>query len=585
MSNIILGIESSCDDTSAAVIRDGILLSNVIASQSVHEAFGGVVPELASRAHQQNIVPVVSEAIKRAGISKSDISAIAFTAGPGLIGSLLVGTSFAKGLATALDIPMVCVNHLHGHVLSHFIKEDESTEVPEFPYMCLLISGGNSQIIIVKDYNDMEILGQTIDDAAGEAFDKCAKVMGLPYPGGPHIDRLAAEGDATRFKFSKPHIPGLDYSFSGLKTSFLYTLRDEVKKDPDFIEKNKADLAASLQKTIIDILIDKLGKAVKEHPDLVQKYMGSVVGYRDNFFAALNSAVFSDGSFVYIPKGVRCPMELSTYFRINAANTGQFERTLIVADDDSYVSYLEGCTAPQRDENQLHAAIVEIVVHDRAEVKYSTVQNWYPGDAEGKGGIYNFVTKRGHCKGVDSKLSWTQVETGSAITWKYPSCILSGDNSTAEFYSVAVTNNYQQADTGTKMIHLGKNTRSTIVSKGISAGKSQNSYRGLVRVAEKAENARNYSQCDSLLLGSNCGAHTFPYMDIHNETAVVEHEATTSKISEDQLFYCNQRGIPTEDAIGLIVNGYAKEVINKLPMEFAVEAQKLLAISLEGSVG
>ena len=349
--------------------------------------------------------------------------------------------------------------------------------------------------------------------------------------------------------------------------------------------------SVSVKTTFRETLLEKgiifcsFSEAVKEHPDLVQKYMGSVVGYRDNFFAALNSAVFSDGSFVYIPKGVRCPMELSTYFRINAANTGQFERTLIVADDDSYVSYLEGCTAPQRDENQLHAAIVEIVVHDRAEVKYSTVQNWYPGDAEGKGGIYNFVTKRGHCKGVDSKLSWTQVETGSAITWKYPSCILSGDNSTAEFYSVAVTNNYQQADTGTKMIHLGKNTRSTIVSKGISAGKSQNSYRGLVRVAEKAENARNYSQCDSLLLGSNCGAHTFPYMDIHNETAVVEHEATTSKISEDQLFYCNQRGIPTEDAIGLIVNGYAKEVINKLPMEFAVEAQKLLAISLEGSVG
>ena len=314
-------------------------------------------------------------------------------------------------------------------------------------------------------------------------------------------------------------------------------------------------------------------------------YKRQVVGYRDNFFAALNSAVFSDGSFVYIPKGVRCPMELSTYFRINAANTGQFERTLIVADDDSYVSYLEGCTAPMRDENQLHAAIVEIVVLDRAEVKYSTVQNWYPGDAEGKGGVYNFVTKRGNCKGVDSKLSWTQVETGSAITWKYPSCILTGDNAVAEFYSVAVTNNYQQADTGTKMIHLGKNTRSTIVSKGISAGKSQNSYRGLVRVAERAENARNYSQCDSLLLGSQCGAHTFPYMDIHNETAVVEHEATTSKISEDQLFYCNQRGINTEDAIGLIVNGYAKEVINKLPMEFAVEAQKLLSISLEGSVG
>ena len=338
-------------------------------------------------------------------------------------------------------------------------------------------------------------------------------------------------------------------------------------------------------KSMDGIIFCSFSEAVREHPDLVQKYLGSVVGYRDNFFAALNSAVFSDGSFVYIPKGVRCPMELSTYFRINARNTGQFERTLIVADDDSYVSYLEGCTAPMRDENQLHAAIVEIVVHDRAEVKYSTVQNWYPGDAEGKGGVYNFVTKRGHCKGINSKLSWTQVETGSAITWKYPSCILSGDNSTAEFYSVAVTNNYQQADTGTKMIHLGKNTRSTIVSKGISAGRSKNSYRGLVRVAQKADNARNYSQCDSLLLGDKCGAHTFPYMDIHNETAIVEHEATTSKISEDQIFYCNQRGIPTEDAIGLIVNGYAKEVLNKLPMEFAVEAQKLLTISLEGSVG
>ena len=333
------------------------------------------------------------------------------------------------------------------------------------------------------------------------------------------------------------------------------------------------------------IVFCSISEAVKEHPELVKKYLGSVVPYTDNFFACLNSAVFTDGSFVYIPKGVRCPMELSTYFRINARNTGQFERTLIVAEEDSYVSYLEGCTAPQRDENQLHAAIVEIVVLKNAEVKYSTVQNWYPGDAEGRGGVYNFVTKRGHCKGVDSKLSWTQVETGSAITWKYPSCILSGDNSTAEFYSVAVTNNHQQADTGTKMIHLGKNTRSTIVSKGISAGKSENSYRGLVRVAQKADNARNYSQCDSLLLGDKCGAHTFPYMDIHNETAIVEHEATTSKISEDQIFYCNQRGISTEDAVGLIVNGYAKEVLNKLPMEFAVEAQKLLAISLEGSVG
>ena len=333
------------------------------------------------------------------------------------------------------------------------------------------------------------------------------------------------------------------------------------------------------------IIFCSMSEAVQEYPDLVRKYLGSVVNYRDNFFAALNTAVFSDGSFVYIPKGVRCPMELSTYFRINAANTGQFERTLIVADDNSYVSYLEGCTAPMRDENQLHAAIVEIIVNDNAEVKYSTVQNWYPGDAEGKGGVYNFVTKRGDCRGRGSKLSWTQVETGSAITWKYPSCILRGDNSQGEFYSVALTNNYQQADTGTKMIHLGKNTKSTIISKGISAGKSQNSYRGLVRVSKNADGARNYSQCDSLLLGNECGAHTFPYMDIHNNGAVIEHEATTSKISEEQLFYCNQRGIGTEEAIGLIVNGYAKEVLNKLPMEFAIEAQKLLSVSLEGAVG
>ena len=333
------------------------------------------------------------------------------------------------------------------------------------------------------------------------------------------------------------------------------------------------------------IIFSSMGEAIQEHPELVRKYLGTVVNYRDNFFAALNTAVFSDGSFVYIPKGVRCPRELSTYFRINAANTGQFERTLIIADDNSYVSYLEGCTAPMRDENQLHAAIVEIVVNENAEVKYSTVQNWYPGDAEGKGGVYNFVTKRGDCRGNNSKLSWTQVETGSAITWKYPSCILRGDNSQGEFYSVALTNNYQQADTGTKMIHLGKNTKSTIISKGISAGKSQNSYRGLVRVSKNSDNARNYSQCDSLLLGDKCGAHTFPYMDIHNNSAIVEHEATTSKISEDQLFYCNQRGIGTEEAIGLIVNGYAREVLNKLPMEFAVEAQKLLSVSLEGAVG
>ncbi len=335
----------------------------------------------------------------------------------------------------------------------------------------------------------------------------------------------------------------------------------------------------------LGVIFCSFSEAVKDYPDLVKQYLGTVVPYQDNFFAALNSAVFSDGSFVYIPKGVRCPMELSTYFRINAANTGQFERTLIIADDDSYVSYLEGCTAPMRDENQLHAAIVEIRAHERAEVKYSTVQNWYPGDKEGRGGIYNFVTKRGLCKGDHSKISWTQVETGSAITWKYPSCILAGDNSIGEFYSVAVTNNHQQADTGTKMIHIGKNTRSTIVSKGISAGYSQNSYRGLVRVSQGAENARNYTQCDSLLLSDHCGAHTFPYMDIKNDTAIVEHEATTSKINEDQIFYCNQRGIPTEEAVGLIVNGYAKEVMNKLPMEFAVEAQKLLQITLESSVG
>jgi len=333
------------------------------------------------------------------------------------------------------------------------------------------------------------------------------------------------------------------------------------------------------------IIFCSFSEAVKEHPSLVQKYLASVVPYTDNFFATLNSAVFSDGSFCYIPKGVRCPMELSTYFRINAANSGQFERTLLIADEEAYVSYLEGCTAPMRDENQLHAAVVEIVVERGAEVKYSTVQNWYPGDKDGKGGIFNFVTKRGICKGDDSKISWTQVETGSAITWKYPSCILRGNNSTGEFYSVAVTNNYQQADTGTKMIHIGRNTKSTIVSKGISAGFGQNSYRGLVKVLGKADGARNFSQCDSLLLGDKCGAHTFPYIEVDNPSAIVEHEATTSRIGEDQIFYCNQRGISTEDAIGLIVNGYAREVINKLPMEFAVEAQKLLQISLEGSVG
>lgn len=333
------------------------------------------------------------------------------------------------------------------------------------------------------------------------------------------------------------------------------------------------------------VIFCPISEAVREHPDLVRKYLGTVVPPTDNFFAALNSAVFGDGSFVYIPKGVRCPMELSSYFRINALNTGQFERTLIVAEDDSYVSYLEGCTAPQRDENQLHAAIVEIVAEENAEVKYSTVQNWYPGDKEGKGGVFNLVTKRALCRGNGSKVSWTQVETGSAITWKYPSCILKGDNSVGEFYSVAVTNNHQMADTGTKMIHTGRNTRSTIVSKGISAGYSENSYRGLVYLGKNAENARNYSQCDSLLIGDKCGAHTFPYADILNDTAIIEHEAMTSKISEDQLFYCQQRGIPEEEAIGLIVGGYAQEVMEKLPMEFAIEAKALLSISLEGSVG
>ena len=335
----------------------------------------------------------------------------------------------------------------------------------------------------------------------------------------------------------------------------------------------------------LGIIFCPISEALETHPELVRKYIGTVVPTNDNFYAALNSAVFSDGSFVYIPKGVRCPIELSTYFRINARNTGQFERTLIIADEGSYVSYLEGCTAPQRDENQLHAAVVELVAHDRAEIKYSTVQNWFPGDKDGNGGIYNFVTKRGICAGVDSKISWTQVETGSAITWKYPSVILKGDNSIGEFYSVAVTNNKQQADTGTKMIHIGRNTRSRIVSKGISAGVSQNSYRGLVKVLPVAQGARNFSQCDSLLIGDACGAHTFPYLEVANSSAIVEHEATTSKIGEDMLFYCNQRGIDTEAAVALIVNGYAREVLNQLPMEFAIEAQKLLAISLEGSVG
>ncbi|MGI6479228.1 MAG: Fe-S cluster assembly protein SufB [Salinivirgaceae bacterium] len=407
-------------------------------------------------------------------------------------------------------------------------------------------------------------------------------------------------------------IPEIDFQdiiyYAAPKQQAKYESLDEV--DPVLIETfNKLGIPLEEQKIFAGVAVDAVmdsisvkttfkttlaekgiifcsfSEAVQQHPDLVKKYLGKVVPPHDNYFAALNSAVFSDGSFVYIPKGVRCPMELSTYFRINAINTGQFERTLIIADDDSYVSYLEGCTAPMRDENQLHAAIVEIFAEERASVKYSTVQNWYPGDKNGVGGIYNFVTKRGICRGESSKISWTQVETGSAITWKYPSCILKGDNSVGEFYSVAVTNNFQQADTGTKMIHLGRNTKSTIVSKGISAGKSQNSYRGLVKVSKKADNSRNFSQCDSLLLGDKCGAHTFPYIDIQNDTSIVEHEATTSKIGEDQLFYCNQRGIDTEVAIGLIVNGYAREVLNKLPMEFAVEAQKLLQISLEGSVG
>ncbi len=352
------------------------------------------------------------------------------------------------------------------------------------------------------------------------------------------------------------------------------------------IVMDSVSVATTFKKTLAEkgIIFCSISEAIQEHPELVKKYIGSVVPQKDNFYAALNSAVFSDGSFCYIPKGVRCPMELSTYFRINQAGTGQFERTLVIAEEGSYVSYLEGCTAPTRDENQLHAAVVELIALDNAEIKYSTVQNWFPGNKEGKGGVYNFVTKRGLCE-KNAKISWTQVETGSAVTWKYPSCILKGDNSIGEFYSIAVTNNFQQADTGTKMIHLGKNTRSTIISKGISAGRSQNSYRGLVQVNSRAENARNFSQCDSLLMGNECGAHTFPYIEVKNKTAQIEHEATTSKIGEDQIFYCNQRGIDTEKAIALIVNGFSKEVLNKLPMEFAVEAQKLLEISLEGSVG
>jgi len=413
--------------------------------------------------------------------------------------------------------------------------------------------------------------------------------------------------DWAHLEFEKPKYQDIIYLAIPKQKKELQSL-DEV--DPELLDTfNKLGISLNEQKALagvaVDAVIDSIsvkttfsetlekqgiifcsfGEAVQKHPDLVQKYMGSVVPYGDNFFAALNSAVFSEGSFCYVPKGVRCPMELSTYFRINAANSGQFERTLLIADEGAYVSYMEGCTAPQRDENQLHAAIVEIIAMDNAEVKYSTVQNWYPGDKDGKGGIYNFVTKRGLCKGNNSKISWTQVETGSAVTWKYPSCVLQGDNSVGEFYSVALTNHFQQADTGTKMIHLGKNTRSLIVSKGISAGKSQNSYRGLVRVSKKAENSRNFSQCDSLLMGDQCGAHTWPYIDCNNKSSILEHEATTSKISDEQLFYCQQRGIDKEAAISLIVNGYAKDVLNKLPMEFAVEAQKLLAISLEGSVG
>lgn len=416
----------------------------------------------------------------------------------------------------------------------------------------------------------------------------------------------------TEPKWPNVHYPVIDFQdiiyYSAPKQKIVLNSLDEV--DPEIRATfDKLGISLEEQKRLTGVAVDavidsvsvkttfrgalsELGiifcsfsEAVHDHPDLIKEYLGSVVPPTDNFYAALNSAVFSDGSFCYIPKGVRCPMELSTYFRINSAGTGQFERTLIIADEGSFVSYLEGCTAPMRDENQLHAAVVEIYSHKDAQVKYSTVQNWYPGDKEGKGGIYNFVTKRGICAGDNSKISWTQVETGSSITWKYPSVILKGDNSIGEFYSVAVTNNYQQADTGTKMIHIGKNTRSTIVSKGISGGHSQNSYRGLVRISPKAENARNYSQCDSLLLGDKCGAHTFPYLEVNNKSATVEHEATTSKVGEDQIFYCNQRGISNEDAVGLIVNGYCKEVFNQLPMEFAVEAQKLLAVSLEGSVG
>ena len=421
-----------------------------------------------------------------------------------------------------------------------------------------------------------------------------------------NIWKSMKEPDWANVNYKKPNFQAISY-FSAPKTSNKYKSLDEV--DPELIKTfNKLGISVEEQKKLsgvaVDIVMDSvsvattfrdtlakkgiifcsISDAIKEYPDLVKKYIGKIIPRTDNYYAALNSAVFSDGSFCYIPKGVRCPMELSTYFRINQAGTGQFERTLVIADKDSYVSYLEGCTAPSRDENQLHAAVVELIALDGAEIKYSTVQNWYPGNKHGKGGVYNFVTKRGLCY-TNSKISWTQVETGSAVTWKYPSCILKGDNSIGEFYSIAVTNNYQQADTGTKMVHIGKNTKSTIISKGISAGKSQNSYRGLVRIGKKAENARNFSQCDSLLMGNKCGAHTFPYIEAKNKTAQIEHEATTSKIGEDQIFYCNQRGIDVEKAIALIVNGFSKEVLNKLPMEFAVEAQKLLEISLEGSVG
>tara|TARA_B000000475_G_scaffold221111_1_gene184278 strand:+ start:1134 stop:2579 length:1446 start_codon:yes stop_codon:yes gene_type:complete len=414
------------------------------------------------------------------------------------------------------------------------------------------------------------------------------------------------EPEWSNVTYKKPDFQAISY-FSAPKTNTKYKSLDEV--DPELLKTfDKLGISIEEQKKLsgvaVDIVMDSvsvattfretlakdgiifcsISEAIKDYPDLVKKYIGKVIPKKDNFYAALNSAVFSDGSFCYIPKGVKCPMELSTYFRINQAGTGQFERTLVIADEGSYVSYLEGCTAPSRDENQLHAAVVELIALDNAEIKYSTVQNWYPGNKQGKGGVFNFVTKRGLCHN-NSKISWTQVETGSAVTWKYPSCILKGDNSIGEFYSIAVTNNYQQADTGTKMIHLGKNTKSTIISKGISAGKSQNSYRGLVHIGKRADNARNFSQCDSLLMGNNCGAHTFPYIEAKNKSAQIEHEATTSKIGEDQIFYCNQRGIDVEKAIALIVNGFSKEVLNKLPMEFAVEAQKLLEISLEGSVG